>query len=93
MTDVPEDDDLSADLDAEVVIERVALSDSDDGRTIAAGFVACFGEFVSGSVRPILRRVAEEGGEPQLLVNGLAELLRQVADSIEMPAGPRGTEG
>lgn len=92
MDDVPEDDDVVADLDAEVVIERATLSDSDDGRTIAAGFVACFGEFVSGSVRPILRRVAEEGGEPQLLVNGLAELMRQVAGSIEMPVGPQPPE-
>ena len=39
------------------------------------------------STRRRLRDVATEGGEPQLLVNGLAELLRQVADSIEFPIG------
>jgi hypothetical protein len=74
------------DLDIEV-IERVALSDSEEGRLIAAAFVEGFGRYVNDSVRPILRRVADTGGEPQLLVNGLAELLRLTAASIEFPLG------
>jgi hypothetical protein len=68
-------------------IERAVLSETEEGRTISAGFISAFGEFVSGTVRPILRDVAEEGGEPQLLVNGLAQLLREVADSMELPLG------
>jgi len=70
-------------------VERAVLSDSPEGRTIAAAFIAAFGEFVSGTVRPALREVAEAGGEPQLLVNGLAEMLRDVADTIEYPVGGR----
>jgi hypothetical protein len=38
-------------------------------------------------LRPILREVAGTGGEPQLLVNGLAQMLRDVATSIEQPLG------
>jgi hypothetical protein len=76
------------DLDA-IEIERAVLNDSEEGRVIAADFIGLFGDFVSNRVRPILREVAEEGGEPQLLVNGLAELMRQVADSIEFPIGTR----
>lgn len=77
-----------AGYDGEIeVIERVALNDSEDGRIIAAGFVELFGRYVNDSVRPVLRRVADRGGEPQLLVNGLAELLRLTADSIEFPLG------
>lgn len=79
-------DDGDVDLDG-IEIERAVLNESDEGRVIAADFVALFGDFVSNRVRPILREVAEEGGEPQLLVNGLAELMRQVADSIEFPIG------
>jgi hypothetical protein len=83
------EDDLSGsvrDYDGEIeVIERVALNDSEEGRLIAAGFVELFGRYVNDSVRPVLRRMAENGGEPQLLVNGLAELLRLTADSIEFP--------
>ena len=52
---------------------------------LTAGFVRMFGSFVSNEVRPLLRGVAEGGGEPQLLINGLAELLRSTADSIEFP--------
>ena len=66
-------------------IERAVLNDSAEGKDIAAGFVRVFGSFVSNEVRPILRKVAIEGGEPQLLVNGLAELLRSMADAIEFP--------
>jgi hypothetical protein len=70
---------------------RAALADSPEGRAIASGFVALFGSFVADQVRPVLRDVAADGGEPQHLVNGLAQLLREVADSIEMaPDAPRG---
>ena len=68
-------------------IERAVLSETEEGRTIAAHFISTFGEFVSGTVRPILRDVADDGGEPQLLVNGLAQLLREVADGMEFPLG------
>jgi hypothetical protein len=44
-----------------------------------------FGDFVATSVRPVLVQVAAEGGEPQLTMNGLAELLRTTASSIEFP--------
>lgn len=78
------------DLDLEAVeIERAVLNDSEEGRQIAASFVAVFGDFISSQVRPVLREVAADGGEPQLLVNGLAELLRQIADTIEFPIGMR----
>jgi hypothetical protein len=70
-----------------VLIERVALNESADGREVAAAFVELFGRFMSEEVRPVLRRVAADGDEPQLLVNGLAELLRLTADSIESPVG------
>jgi hypothetical protein len=81
-------DEILGDFDAEVVvIERVALNDSDEGKAIAAAFVDMFGRYVESSVRPALRQVAADGGEPQLLVNGLAELLRSTADSIEFPLG------
>jgi hypothetical protein len=83
-----EGEDLLGDFDPEVmVIERVALSDTDEGKAIAAAFVDRFGRYVSEEVRPVLRRVAAAGGEPQLLVNGLAELLRLTADAIEFPLG------
>jgi hypothetical protein len=68
-------------------IERAVLSDSEEGRAISAAFIAAFGEFVAGTVRPILQDVAQRSGEPQLLVNGLAQMLREVADSIEFPVG------
>lgn len=69
----------------EDLIERVVLNDTPEGRRIAAAFVAMFGEFVATEVRPTLRQLAAEGAEPQLLVNGLAQLLRTTADSIEFP--------
>ena len=68
-------------------IERAVLSESEEGRAISAGFIATFGAFMSGTVRPVLSDVAEQGGEPQLLVNGLAQLLREVAVSMEFPLG------
>jgi hypothetical protein len=70
-----------------VVIERVALGESDEGKRIAAAFVEDFGRYMDNEVRPVLRRVSGAGGEPQLLVNGLAELLRLTADAIEFPVG------
>lgn len=69
----------------EWVIERAVLNDDRVGREIAARFVRAFGAFVANDVRPLLREVAQSGGEPQLLVNGLAALLRTTADSIEFP--------
>jgi hypothetical protein len=69
------------------LIERAVLNDSAAGRELAASFVRAFGDFVTTTVRPILVDVAAEGQEPQLLVNGLAELLRSTADSIEFPLG------
>ena len=80
----PAQDGGLADLDA-AVIERARLNDTEEGSVIAAGFVKVFGDFVTASVRPILVEVAAAGGEPQLLVNGLAELLRSTADNIEFP--------
>lgn len=71
--------------DAEWHIERAVLNDSAEGREIANGFVRIFGAFVTNEVRPLLRQVADEGGEPQLLINGLAEFLRATADQIEFP--------
>ena len=71
-------------------LDRAVLSESPEGRLIATEFVATFGTFVSEQVRPQLRAVAAAGGEPQLLVNGLAALMREVADSIELPLGERG---
>jgi hypothetical protein len=71
--------------DVEEVIERAVLNDSEEGREIAAGFVKLFADYFATSVRPILVQVAEEGRHPQLLVNGLAELMRTTADRIEFP--------
>jgi hypothetical protein len=85
-------DKMTMDQELEIVldsaqIERAVLNETDQGRAIAADFVALFGDFMSIRVRPRLRDVAADGGEPQLLVNGLAELMRTVADSIEFPIG------
>lgn len=86
-------DDLVADGDWVDDVERAVLSDSAEGRAIAAAFISAFGEFVSGTVRPILRDVADAGGEPQLLVNGLAQMLRDVAETMEFPLGDRSSAG
>lgn len=82
-------DDVEAGQDPwdDAFLDRAVLSESAEGRTIATEFVAAFGAFVAEKVRPQLRSVAAAGGEPQLLVNGLAELMRSVADSIELPPG------
>lgn len=84
---LPDLDDLADSLvasDAEP-IERAVLNDSEEGRRIQAEFIEHFGVFVREQLRPVLREVAHQGDQPQLLVNGLAELLRTVADSIEFP--------
>ena len=73
------------DLDELEVIERAVLNESEEGRAIQANFVEHFGVFMVEVVRPILVDVAADGGQPQLLVNGLAELMRSVADKIEFP--------
>jgi hypothetical protein len=72
-------------IDDRFEIERAVLNETEEGRTIQTLFVEHFGLFVRDQLRPILRQVAANGGQPQLLVNGLAELLRSVADSIEFP--------
>jgi hypothetical protein len=72
-------------FESDDLIERAVLNESDAGREIVAGFVRMFGDFVSTDVRPVLVRVAADGDEPQLLMNGLAALLRSTADSIEFP--------
>jgi hypothetical protein len=83
--DLPADDQAD---DAEVVlIERMVLANTEAGRLVSARFVKRFGEFIGDEVRPVLRELAAEGSDPQLLVNGLAELLRLTADSIEFPVG------
>lgn len=74
-------------IDSKAEIDRAVLNESEHGRLIASGFVTTFGDFISTEVRPILREVAAAGDDPQLLVNGLAELLRQIAQSIEFPVG------
>ncbi len=67
------------------LIERALLNESEAGRRIAAAFVEVFGRFMREDVRPVLRDVAASGDQPQLLVNGLAELMRSVALTIEFP--------
>lgn len=67
------------------VIERALLNDSEAGRQIQAAFIDAFGRFMRDDVRPLLRDIAQSGDQPQLLVNGLAELMRSVAHKIEFP--------
>jgi hypothetical protein len=67
------------------LIERAVLNESVQGQQIAASFVKVFGDYMTSAVRPVLVEYAGLGGEPQLLVNGLAELLRLTADAIEFP--------
>lgn len=75
------DDDLIDDA----LIERAVLNDSEAGRQIQAAFIDVFGRYMRDDVRPLLRDAAVSGDQPQLLVNGLAELLRSVARKIEFP--------
>jgi len=79
--------DLVADEEWIDGVDRAVLSDSPEGRAMAAAFIATFGDFISNTVRPVLRGVADAGGEPQLLVNGLAQMLRDVAECVEFPVG------
>jgi hypothetical protein len=72
--------------EAEATADRAGLSGSAEGRAIASDFVAQFGTFVSERVRPVMRQVAADGGEPQQLMDGLADLLRSIADSIDSTA-------
>jgi hypothetical protein len=85
----PAVDDLEAvmahDDGDEQLIERTVLNDSEEGQVLATRLIELFGSFMSEEVRPVLRRIAEEGGEPQLMVNALAELMRQIADATEKP--------
>ena len=67
------------------LIERAVLNETEIGRRITSDFVRAFGDFVTALVRPALVEMASRGEEPQLLVNGLAELLRSTADAIEFP--------
>jgi hypothetical protein len=69
----------------DALIERAVLNESAAGREIAAGFVRVFGDFVATTVRPVLVEEAASGAEPQLLMNGLAALLRSTAATIEFP--------
>jgi len=64
-------------------VARVPLNQVPGGQALAARFVELFGAFVRDDVRPVLRDVAAEGRDAQLVVNGLAELLRSVASTIE----------
>ncbi|MCX7621714.1 MAG: hypothetical protein N2037_12830 [Acidimicrobiales bacterium] len=80
--DVRDTDDF---VDDTFEIERAVLNETPEGRKIQTLFVEHFGLYVREQLRPILRQVAMDGGQPQLLVNGLAELLRSIADSIEFP--------
>jgi hypothetical protein len=73
------------DHEDDVVIERAVLSDTPEGQALAARLVELFGGFMAEEVRPVLRQIALDGGEPQLTVNALAELLRQIADATEKP--------
>jgi predicted component of type VI protein secretion system len=70
-------------------VDRAGLSESAAGRAIASEFIALFGTFVTEQVRPVMREVAADGGEPQQLMDGLADLLRSVAESIESGAADR----
>ncbi len=56
-----------------------------EGRTLKAEFISNFGTWFDDQLRPLLRRVHSAGGEPQLLVNDLAALMQNIADSIYFP--------
>jgi hypothetical protein len=84
-----EDDEGGAGAGGEAIAGRPGLSGSPEGRAIASEFVALFGTFVSERVRPVMRDVAADGGEPQHVMDGLADLLRSVAESIESGAADR----
>jgi hypothetical protein len=64
----------------------ISLDSFPEGRALKAQFIANFGAWFDGEVRPLLRRVHQAGGEPQLLVNDIAALLQNVAEFIVFPA-------
>jgi hypothetical protein len=64
-------------------VAHIPLNQVPGGRALAARFVELFGAYVRDDVRPLLREVAADGRDAQLVVNGLAELLRSVASTIE----------
>jgi hypothetical protein len=64
-------------------VARIPLNQVPGGQELAARFVGLFGAFVRDDVRPLLRDFAADGRDAQLVVNGLAELLRTVASTIE----------
>ena len=81
------DDELAFDLDI-VEIERAILNESEEGRALAAASSSrCSATSSASRFGRGCATIAAAGGEPQLLVNGLAELMRRVADSIEFPIG------
>ena len=53
-----------------------------EGRHLKFEYIEHFGSWFHEEFRPLLRRVHLAGGEPQLLVNDLAALMHNVADSI-----------
>lgn len=63
-----------------------------EGRALKAEFIANFGTWFDDQLRPLLRRVHIAGGEPQLLVNDLAALMQNIADSIYFPLAGEGDE-
>jgi hypothetical protein len=64
-------------------VAHIPLNQVPGGQALAARFVELFGAYVRDDVRPLLREVASDGRDAQLVVNGLAELLRSVASTIE----------
>jgi hypothetical protein len=90
--DAPPADEAAGAADAAGAAE-LALADPDisldsfpEGRALKAQFIANFGTWFDGEVRPLLRRVHQAGGEPQLLVNDIAGLLQNIAEFIVFPA-------
>jgi hypothetical protein len=85
MADLWADDGTPRGIPGAALIERAVLNESEVGRRITSEFVRVFGDFVTALVRPELVDMAARGEEPQLLINGLAELLRSTAEAIEFP--------
>ena len=90
---VPDDDRTDAqleDLDLALADPDLSLDSTPETRALKAQFVANFGVWFEGEVRPLLRRVHAAGGEPQLLVNDLADFLHTIAESIVFPVEDAG---
>jgi hypothetical protein len=64
-------------------VAHIPLNPVPGGQALVARFVEPFGAFIRDDVRPLLREVASDGRDAQLLAKGLAELLRSVASTIE----------